>query len=188
MKHFVFVFALVFAFSLIKVDFTSADENGILATDSIEIKQQSKNSLLAKEQALSIAMRRAFSDLLKNRLEISDNLPTFSEKEISDCVYDCSIEHEKHSESTYICEVIYRFDKNKLSSLLNKHGISYKAEKETVSSLRIAIYTDDFIKNSDRLNNLNCAVEKFSSEKVILTIKNQDIEEFKKLGIRYVQM
>lgn len=188
MKNSVFIFCFVFVFSLIKVDSTFADENEILATDSIEIKQQSKNSLLAKEQALSIAMRRAFSDLLKNRLEISDNLPTFSEKEISDCVYDCSIEHEKYSESTYICEVIYRFDENKLSSLLKKHGISYKAEKEKVSSLRIAIYTDNFIKNSDRLNKLNCAVEKFSSEHVILIIKNQDIEEFKKLGIRYVQI
>lgn len=185
MKHSVFVFAFAFALYLIRSDFSFADESRVLATDSIEIKQQSKNSLLAKEQALSIAMRKAFADLLKNRLEISETLPHFSEKEISDCVYDCSIENEKHSESTYICEVTYRFDESKVADLLNKHGIPYKTEKKPASNTKIAIYTDDFIKNS---NKLDCVVEKFSSERVILTIKDFDIEEFKKLGIRYVQM
>ena len=49
MKYSVFVFAFAFALYLIRSDVSFADESGILATDSIEIKQQSKNSLLAKE-------------------------------------------------------------------------------------------------------------------------------------------
>lgn len=187
MKCFVICFistVLVFCTNSI---FAYADAVGILAANSIEVKRQSRNSLHAKEQALSSALRKAFAESLRKQLGVSKQLPNFSEREIGDCVYDCSIEKEKYSECMYICEVIYRFDESKVLSLLRKYGIAYKSTNvaPVVKNLRLAIYTDDFLNN---FNRLFCRVEKFSSERVIISIQNCSIEDFAKLGIRYARL
>lgn len=181
---------VVFILSLIGSGCLRADEDRILAADSVQVKQKSQNSLVAKEKALAIALKKAFVELVKDRIGVSDGMSvsTIPGKEINDCVYDYSIENEKHSASTYICEVLYRFDERKVVQLLDKYGIAHEIKisaEEKSSSLRISVYTDDYIKV---LSNLDCVVEKFSPQIVVLKIKNYALEEFKKLGIRYAQL
>ncbi len=189
----VFVFFVFFSL-VINVGYLSANEDKILAADSIQVKQQSQNSLIAKEKALAIALKKSFMELLKDRVGVSnkDNASVSSiipEKEINDCVYDYSIENEKHSASTYICEVSYRFDERKILQLLDKYGIAHelKIQDETKSSFfRVSVYTTDYIKV---LSNIDyCVIEKFSPQIVILRIKNCTPEEFRKFGIRYAQL
>ncbi|MBR1735214.1 MAG: hypothetical protein IJ730_07240 [Alphaproteobacteria bacterium] len=169
-----------------------ADEGRILVADSVKVKQTSKNSLLAKEQALNIARKKAFFNLLKNRLEINVNssVSAISAKEISDCVYDYSIDQEKHSASIYICEVSYRFDEDKVLAVLDKYGVYYQGKKTDQSKnkncLRLALYTTDYIKLVAK--NFDCVVEKFTSRFVIVRIKNCTLEEFRKQDIKYAQL
>lgn len=168
----------------------------ILATDSIEIKQSGKNSLIAKERALAIAARRAFSSLLRDHgedfvessgepqaAELKDS--TFSDREISNCVYDYSIENEKHSESIYICAVRYRFDSKRIVSLFQKHDIKCRSDESNDSNIKVAIYSRDFIRNSAKIYTKNCVIQKYSSEYVVLFIRNCTKKEFEKLGLRY---
>lgn len=172
----------------------------ILATDSVEVKQSGRNSLVAKEKALSIAARKAFTSLLRDHEtdlvdpedesgRVAAVLPlkdlTFSDREISDCVYDYSIENEKRSESVYICEVRYRFDSKQVVLLLQKHGVKCRSNGLENSNIKVVIYTEDFIRNSSRLYTKNCVVQKYSSEYVVLFIKNCTKEDFEKFGLRY---
>lgn len=171
----------------------------VLATNSVKIKRSGRNSLIAKEKALSVAARRAFSSLLHDHVadfvDLGDELETtsapmlkdsiFSDREISNCVYDYSIENEKHSEFIYICEVRYRFDSKRVVSLLRKHGLKCRLDEPNNSSIRVAVYTRDFILNSSNIYTKSCVVQKYSSDYVILLIRNCTKEEFEKLGLRY---
>lgn len=186
MKNAFFQLALFLFFSAC-IDIASADGDGVLAVGSVEIKQQGANSLQAKEKALCVAMRRSFNNLLIDRLKLRRPLPSFSHREISDCVYDCSIDSEKHSDQIYIGEISYRFSEGKVASLLKKHGVKCNLISEDIkqSYLRVAIYSKDFEKIASLKS---CIVESFSAERIIVKVRENSFEDFKKSGITYAQL
>lgn len=197
-------------------DFTPQRSGGsnkvaeILATDSIQIKQIGRNSLIAKEKALTIAARKAFSSLLSEhkadliyekeingraldgadhqKPENIQNSDTsiLSDQEISNCIYDYSIENEKYSKSVYICEVRYRFDVGRVIFFLTKHGIECRSnEMDRDLGIKVAVFTRDFIKNIRKLREKDWVIQKYSSEYVVIFIRNCTKKEFENLGLRY---
>lgn len=174
----------------------AANGGRILSAESIEIKRKSENSLKAKESALSAALQKAFFRILVNRFGISDakdnaQINSISQKEMSNCVYDYSIENEKRSESIYICEIIYRFDEDKVINLLQKHGVISildRKNKSEFGDINVAFYTDDFIRSNDRFAEMQYVIKRFSSEYVVVTIKNCTIEDVRRFGLPYAQL
>ncbi|MDR2681675.1 MAG: hypothetical protein LBB29_01345 [Holosporaceae bacterium] len=158
--------------------------------ENIEVKKSDRNSLIAKQRALSAALRIAFSRLLSERLKVSGGASvasSFSERQINDCVYDYSIDQEKYSESFYIGEFSYRFCKLRVAELFRERGIkcdSFDIPKK-VSVIKLVTYISDFVTNINRLKKFGCSVERFSGEKIIFTIRKNSISDFEKLGIRY---
>lgn len=173
----------------------------VLAADSVQIKSIGENSLAAKQKALSVAARRAFSSLLDQytaELVEIDNpdsvlkeealppLSSFSDREINNCVYDYSIDNEKYSESVYICEVRYRFDSKKIISLLQNYNVKCRLSGiNKPAGIEVAVYTKDFIRNSSKFPANDCVIKKYSAEYVVIFIKNCTKEKFAKLGLRY---
>lgn len=162
--------------------------SGYFFVEKIEVKRQDKNSLLAKQKALSIASRTAFSRLIAEELNLNEKImDSISDKQISDCIYDYSIEHEKHSDSFYIAELSYRFDKMSVSKLLKTRGIDCNIIDETQNKqdIKLAIDIKDYVAKANDLKKINHIVETFSGEIVIFTMQKDALTEFRKLGIRY---
>ena len=164
-------------------------DSGYFVVDEIEVKQKDKNSLLAKQKALSKTPRLAFSKLISEELNLGEKVVSLmSDKQISDCIYDYSIEHEKHSDSFYIAELSYRFDKTSVSELLKKHGIKCNIvdEKQNKQSVKLAISIRDYVSRFVDLKTINHSVRTFSGEIVTFTMHKDSLNEFRKLGVRYV--
>jgi hypothetical protein len=174
--------------SLIAVDFSNAEEQ-FFCVENVEVKQSDKNALIAKQKALSKALRMAFSRLLSEELGVQENSVTssISENQISNCICDYSIEREKHSESIYIGKITYRFSKKQVASLLKKYNLKCVAidDNKSIHNIRVAVYTKDFIDNFDKMKEFDYFVEKFSGKKVVFLMRNGTVNDFRKLGIRY---
>jgi hypothetical protein len=155
-----------------------------LESKNVKVKQEGRNSLEAKQAALRRANRLAFSKVLNLELKA---IESFSDGEIQNCIYDYSIEREKFSASVYIGEFFYRFSKSRVSSLLKSRGIRVDFQNEEDRVVKLAVYLNDFISQSKRLNELNVIIEKFSDTKVVFSINRKYIGNFRKLGIKYAQ-
>jgi hypothetical protein len=183
--------AFVLLFCIFTSDFSFA-EDGFFCVDNIEVKQNGENSLVAKQKALSIASRKAFFKLLGGEFGISDAKSLeISESQINECLYDYSIEQEKHSERVYIAELSYRFNKKQTVQLLKKYGIDCSnvvTETENTKNVKIIVRMNDFVTNYGELKKLDYSIEQFSGEKVIFVINKDDVNNFKKIGIKYANV
>jgi hypothetical protein len=157
------------------------------AVENIEIRQEDKNSLIAKQKALSKSLYVAFAKLLLDKFNVNAAKFRISEKQRNDCIYDYSIEHEKYSDSVYIAKISYRFSRLNVINTLRKNGVN--VDDNTIENdekqIKIAIDLAYFIDNYGNFKNLDYVFEKFTSEKIVLAIKNISIEDFEKLDIEY---
>jgi hypothetical protein len=155
----------------------------------IEIKQKGNNSLAAKQVALSRAVRLAFRKMIEDHLKGA--FPeSISNQQIQNCVYDYSIDQEKFSDLIYIGRISYRFFKNKVASLLEPYGIhvDIQEDERKEADIRLAIYLEDFLRCAKELREIKAAVEKFSDQKVVFSIKKKYVDDFRKLRIRYARL
>ena len=95
-----------------------------LEVSGVTVKMTAKNSLTAKQRAVTTSYHKAFGKLLTsyfpNAKSVQNKIP---EKEIQDCVYDYSIDHEKFSGRVYIAQFSFRFDEDKVARILKDHNI-----------------------------------------------------------------
>jgi hypothetical protein len=156
-----------------------------LESKNVKVKQEGRNSLEAKQTALRLANRLAFSKVLNMELKA---IGSISDGEIQNCIYDYSIEREKFSASVYIGEFFHRFSKSRVSSLLKSRGIHVDFQNEEDNVVKLAVYLKDFIRQNNELNKLKVIVEKFSDTKVVFSINRKYIDDFRKLRIKYAQI
>jgi hypothetical protein len=153
----------------------------------VEVKQESKNSLVAKEEALRKAARLAFKEIIESEAKPL-SVESVSDHKIQDCVYDYSIEQEKFSESFYIGRISYRFSKHRVASLLKSFGLDADFGKnENEKFVRLAIHPKAFLYCANELKKLKVVVERFSNERVVFRIDKELIGDFRKLGVKYAR-
>ncbi|MDR1982309.1 MAG: hypothetical protein LBQ08_00725 [Holosporaceae bacterium] len=180
MKRFLFLFIIT--------HFCALADSRYFEIKDIEIKQKGNNSLIAKQNALHLAMSSAFQKMVKTELnEHVSSINSISNRQIQDCVYDYSIDQEKFSDSFYIGKFSYRFSKSKVASLLKSYGINIDLEDKT-RTVQLAIYLNDFILHEKKLRELKVVVEKFSNKKIIFHINREYINYFRKLRIKYARL
>jgi hypothetical protein len=162
-----------------------------LETRKTEIKQMDKNSLAAKQKALSTASREVFRKLVTEKLGRDPGIfPKISDDQIQECIHDYSIENEKYSDSYYIAELSYRFSMEKISDLMKTFGLDlgYSRKSESSEVVKIAVYADDFLRQTAGLEELGATVKSFSSEMATFTINGKDLDGFRQLRIRYARL
>ena len=195
------------------VDYSTAAS--FLTINDVEVKKEGADSLIAKEGGLSEALNIAFTKILKDNFGIvyelpevekveadtdtattatyeENKTPVISAEEKNACVYDYSVVREKFSDSFYIANISYRFDRDKVIELLKKHslievGAAANATRKTenVVVAKIAIRSRDFLKNYSEIRRLNCTVTKFTNDFVIMVVKNYTSSSFENLCMKY---
>ncbi|MDR1334095.1 MAG: hypothetical protein LBJ71_02660 [Holosporaceae bacterium] len=180
MKHFLFL--------LLAVGFSVDASSKYFEVDDIEIKQSGKNSLIAKQIALSSAMLSAFKKALAEELRDKSIVASISLRQIRDCVYDYSIDQEKVSDSVYIGKFSYRFSKKKVASLLRSYGVNIKIEDEEEKKVKLAVYRNDFLRHASKLRELGARVKQFSDERVVFCINKDRLANFYRLRISYAPL
>ncbi|MDR1236590.1 MAG: hypothetical protein LBJ96_06330 [Holosporaceae bacterium] len=178
-----------FPFLLFALSFCVEASSKYFEIRDIEVKQSGKNSLIAKQKALSQAMLSAFRKVVKNNcgkeISVADSI---SAQAIKNCIYDYSIDQEKSSDSVYIGKFSYRFLKKKVAALLLKHGIKIDFEDEERNVVKLAVYLEDFLQHTKELYNLKIDVENFSDERVVFCINKNSLKDFRRLRIKYAQL
>jgi hypothetical protein len=177
-----------FLFLLFAISFDASASSKYFEVDDVEVKQSGKNSLIAKQKALSESMRSAFRKAFAEELSANPRAASIPLQQIRDCVYDYSIEQEKVSDSVYIGKFFYRFSKRKVASLLRSYGIDIKFEDEESKTVKLAVYLNDFLRCVQRLRNLGVSVKQFSDERVVFCISKDRLANFYLLRIRYAQL
>ncbi|MDR0968258.1 MAG: hypothetical protein LBL99_01315 [Holosporaceae bacterium] len=171
-------------FLLAAANFYAFADSSYFEVENVEVKRQSKNSLIAKEEAARQAARSAFGKLIEKETQSLQKL-SFSDREIQDCVYDYSIDQEKISNTVYVGRFSYRFSKNKVATLLRSRGANVDFGEKQSGKVKLAVYRKDFLRNADDLEKLKIAVEEFSNERVVFEIAKKRIPNFRKLRIKY---
>jgi hypothetical protein len=180
MKHFLFL--------LLAAGFSVDASSRYFEVDDIEIKQIGKNSLIAKQRALSEAMLSAFKKALAEELRDKSVAVSIPPNKIRDCVYDYSIDQEKVSDSVYIGKFSYRFSKKKVASLLRSHGININIDDEEGKKVELAVYLDDFLQYAPKLRDMGASVYRFSDKRVVFCINKNRLTDFYRLRIRYAPL
>jgi hypothetical protein len=171
----------------------------------VEVKQKASNAIGAKQKALASAFRFAFLELLKDQLGIeagdAENISRkVSNDQLSDCVYDYSVEHEKYSDSFYIAELSCRFSKKNIAILLEsfekraedtvEEGSFRRSDGlgEITKPIPIVVLFDDFICNFKRLHELGCRITMFSPQVVAFVLDGCSLDEFRELSLKYANI
>lgn len=182
-----YILVLLLSVFFCTTNFIFAD-SGYFVVENIEVKQKDRNSLLAKQRALSVASRMAFAKVISQELNLDESvMDSISDNKIANCIYDYSIENEKHSDSFYIAELSYRFDKSLVGALLKKSGIKcdIENEKQDKQNIELVVRIEDYILKSNDLRRISHSVSSFSAEIVTFIIHKTSFVEFRKLGVRY---
>ena len=157
-----------FLFSLLFCLFSVSAEIPCLEVNGITVKATDRNSLAAKQKALSGSMNRAFNRLLDSYFPEAVSLKNkIREEKIQDCVYDYSIDQEKFSGKTYIAKFSFRFSKEAVQKILRSHNIIGREEKKSETTA-VAIYTQDYLGNYERLKEYKVIL--FSPKRMVLEI------------------
>ncbi|MBO4405711.1 MAG: hypothetical protein J5821_03185 [Alphaproteobacteria bacterium] len=157
-----------FLFSLLFCLFSVSAEIPCLEVNGITVKATDRNSLAAKQKALSGSMNRAFNRLLDSYFPEAVSLKNkIQEEKIQDCIYDYSIDQEKFSGKTYIAKFSFRFSKEAVQKILRSHNIIGREEKKSETTA-VAIYTQDYLGNYERLKEYKVIL--FSPKRMVLEI------------------
>jgi hypothetical protein len=170
---------LIVAFLFQMISGVFADD--VWDTEPVEVKQLGGNSFVAKKAAMALAARRAFQTLLSEKLQLK-NVPLVSDQQISECLYEHSIQQEKYSDRFYMAEISHKFDKKCVAGLLNRLGVKYKLPSVETHDTTIAMHPDDFLRCwNGRLR----YVVKLFAPKVVVLVLESPLSSFRKLGFRY---
>ncbi|MDR1551700.1 MAG: hypothetical protein LBS14_03420 [Holosporaceae bacterium] len=154
----------------------------------VEVKECGKNSLEAKQTALSRAYVLAFRQAMAGWVGLTAARTGISWRQAKNCLYDYSIDQEKSSDSCYIARVTCRFHRKKMAVELDRLGISdvlRDEAEEDRSCMKMAVYLNDFLKMERELKKLNILVVSFTNWRVIFSITRKNFEEFCRLQLRY---
>ncbi|MCR4623755.1 MAG: hypothetical protein K5780_03820 [Alphaproteobacteria bacterium] len=170
-----------FLFLLLFCSFSVWAKGSYLEVSGVTTKEVDKDSLAAKQKALSSSANKAFNRLLDSYFPEAVSLKNkILGSEIQNCVYDYSIDQEKFSGKTYIARFSFRFSKKAVKNILRNHNISSYEEKKSKTST-IALYTQDYLDNYAQLR--GCKVILFSPRRIILEIP---VNRLKSLASRNV--
>ena len=140
-----FLVSLLFCLFSVSAEVPCFEVNGVTE------KATDRNSLVAKQKALSGSMSRAFNRLLDSYFPEAESLKNkVPEEKIQDCIYDYSIDQEKFSGKAYIAKFSFRFLKDAVQKILRSHNIAGHEERKS-ETLAVAIYTQDYLNNYDQL-------------------------------------
>lgn len=154
----------------------------------IEVKQTARDSLSAKQAALSISLRKAFAEMLATEFRtVKINLKGVSAKCLQKCIFDYSIEYEKTSDSVYIGRFTYRFSKREVVNFLRERGIKVDAKKILAQDTKVAIWRNDFIKMKLGASP-KIRVLEFDRDRVVFFADEKILEKIRELGIRHAKL
>ena len=153
---------------LLFCSFNVLAKGSYLEVSGVTTKEVDKDSLAAKQKALSNSTNKAFNRLLDSYFPEAVSLKNkVRGSEIQNCVYDYSIDQEKFSGKTYIARFSFRFSKKAVEKILKRHNIlNYEKKKSKTST--VALYTQDYLDNYTRLQ--GCKVILFSPKRIVLEI------------------
>lgn len=139
-----------------------------LEVNGVTVKVTDRNSLAAKQKALSNSINRAWNRMLDSYFPEAVSLKNqLTEEKIQDCIYDYSVDQEKFSGKTYIAKFSFRFSKESVQKILRNHNIVGYEEKKSDANT-VAIYTQDYVNNYEKFK--DCKVVLFSPKRMILEI------------------
>lgn len=157
-----FLVSLLFCLFGVSAEVPCLEVNGVTA------KATDRNSLAAKQKALSGSTNRAFNRLLDSYFPEAVSLKNkIQEEKIQDCIYDYSIDQEKFSGKTYIAKFSFRFSKEAVQRILRNHNIIGHEEKKSETDI-VAIYTQDYLNNYERLKEYKVVL--FSPRRMVLEV------------------
>jgi hypothetical protein len=180
--------------SLLFFAFGLRGEDGELTIKKVSVKQSGKNSVEAKEKALAKASRLSFAKILKDHFglpkAVSDSM---SDHQIAECISGYSVAHEKQSDSYYIAELSYKFNRKSIESMLEFRGlpappkVNSRSRNEKLSyDVTLLVSLEDFMRDISRLKYLKYKIIAFSSKIIELSLGITDLNTIRTLGIAYV--
>lgn len=158
-----------FLFLLLFCSFSVLAKGSYLEISGVTTKEVGRDSLAAKQKALSNSTNKAFNRLLDSYFPEAVSLKNkIRGSEIQNCVYDYSIDQEKFSGKTYIARFSFRFSKKAVKKLLRDHNISNYEEEGKSKTNTIALYTQDYLDNYTQLQVYKVIL--FSPRRIVLEI------------------
>jgi len=155
-------------FLLLFFSFSIFAESPYLEVSGVTTKETDKDSLAAKQKALSKSTNKAFNRLLESYFPEAVSLKDkIRKKEIQKCVYDYSIDQEKFSGKTYIAKFSFRFSKKDVQKILRGHNIAEYKEKKSEKNT-VVLRTKDYLSNYIRLRKYKVIL--FSPKRMLLEI------------------
>ncbi len=181
MKYFLFSLFVIFSLN-------SFCSSKFININEITVKISDKNSLIAKQKALSNAQNLAFSKLIIVQYpEVNYVKDKISLNQIQECIYDYSIEEEKFTEKIYMAEFSFRFSKEKLKHLFKSYGInSDEDEMSVIMNNSLVVYTKDFLNHFNLFQNVS--IKRFSARRMILQISKQQKDILKNNYIKFAEI
>ena len=177
MRHFLFLSLFIVLSGYGETSYPEVSE--------ITVKTSARDSLSAKQKALSIATERAFNKLIDINFPEATRLKgKLSFTQLRDCVYDYSIEQEKFSGTVYIAEFSFRFAEDKLLKLFRFYGISEPETKAKI--LKMTIYTKDYLDNPKIFKDVS--IHSFSREKMTISISSEFKKRLKEKNIKFAEI
>ncbi|GHT93266.1 hypothetical protein FACS1894122_08230 [Alphaproteobacteria bacterium] len=159
----------------------------VLKPASVSVKQSGKNSVEAKNIALVRAARLSFEKMLKEYYSLEKKSASgISDKQISECISDYSMENEKQSDSYYIAKLSYRFSKEAVDDVLANRGLlSANRYRAALREITIIVSMHDFMKNIEHFKNIKHKICRFSREIVVMKLAAKYLSSIKANGVVY---
>ena len=178
-----------FLFLLLFCSFSVLAKGSYLEISGVTTKEVGKDSLAAKQKALSNSTNKAFNRLLDSYFPEAVSLKnSIRGSEIQDCVYDYSIDQEKFSGKTYIARFSFRFSKKAVKKILKNHNISSHEERKSKTNT-VALHTQDYLDNYAQLRGYKVIL--FSPRRIVLEIPVNKLKSlagrniaFKKVNVK----
>lgn len=163
-------FTLIFAFS-------SVIGGKYFPANNVEVRVQAENSFVAQQRAQSSAMMKGFSRMLKREFPDFELPAHFTFSEVSACMSDYSIDREKFSKTVFVGKFSFRFSREKVLRLLQKHGVAVSLDEFDSPSVRLIATRSDFIRNFAFAMKSGAVIEKFNANKVVFSVSSKNAEE-----------
>ncbi|MDR2681747.1 MAG: hypothetical protein LBB29_01720 [Holosporaceae bacterium] len=166
-----------------------------LTIKKVNVRQKGENSVEAKEKALFKASRLSFAKILKDHFGLDKKVAdSMTSQQISECISGYSVQHEKQSDSYYIAELSYKFDRESIENLLTTQGLLQRSSDvskggkngKKSNDIVLLLSLNDFMGNIHQLKHTKYKVHKFSNAVVELSMGILYLNDIKTLGITYV--
>lgn len=159
---------------LVFVSFSVFADDSYLEVSGVTVKMTAKDSLTAKQKAVSTSYYKAFGKMLASYFPDAKMIQSkVSEEKIQNCVYDYSIDQEKFSGRVYIAKFSFRFDRDKVVNVLREYNIE-SAEYQKSKDVNICVYTQDYLESYGQLRQYQVVL--FSGRRMVLKVPLEEIK------------